>query len=194
MGATWLRSCTVHRLSIRIRLSQHSKQCRQRVVQSPSVRTLPSENPHTSSVSVSIPHRPLRTGSSETVGVRIGVRLNSIAYFGATACSVVSEAVLPSDVLLARLRPSLRSSVMVTMSIRCSHHRLTSGRQGDRRKTRVSRRWSTWQYTNTHRIRSILQGICCRFHTCGYVGRRQTPVQHAVTRQALRDCEASWWT
>ena len=35
-------------------------------------------------------------------------------------CLVVSEAGLPSGVLLERLRPSRRSSVMVPMHIRCS--------------------------------------------------------------------------
>ena len=42
------------------------------------------------------------------------------AIFVVSACSVVAEAILLSDLLFERLRPSQSSSVMYAMSIECS--------------------------------------------------------------------------
>ena len=58
--------------------------------------------------------------------------------YGVNACSVVSEAVLLSDVFLERLSPSCRRSVMASMVIRCSPRHddtMPSVRLGDRRRT-----------------------------------------------------------
>ena len=68
-----------------------------------------------------------------------GARLDRQVSLFVNACSVVSEAVFAlGTVLLERLSPSWRRSVMASMVIRCSPRHddtMPSVRPGDRRRT-----------------------------------------------------------